>query len=138
MTDIDNSTAVTRIASTWRGYYVRSVFAKVKAATNPHELESLIDAFYEMPEDKLSWAMVSIWNSALRYGLKRNNALKDHEENICKPGCISCAFEFEQQQMAYAGDESNYEDDNRRWSYHDDQDSEPRDWYWNEGGYCDW
>ncbi len=110
-TTLSPSDLSTRVSSLWKGYRVRKIFADLHSVNSWDEYDSLLLGFTKKLYENPSLAdLRPAWNLALD---KINNRLsaQDIYEHCACSGC----------------------------NYYEDDDDEPSDWYWNDGGgYADW
>lgn len=118
MTTISDSDAATRISSVWKGFKVRTIFSKMDKVDS-----------WELYDDSRLLFDETICKSAVhaRFVLAWEIALEKTNHRLwkCEHGCFC--------QHLCGGAPLI------QWDSYDEDDDDPTDWYWNDGGgYCDW
>lgn len=115
---LSETDAATRITSVWKGFKVRTIFSKMDKV-NSWELYDEIRLLFD---EKISKSHAhSQFLLAWEIALDKTDHRLWKEENSC-----------------YCQKLCGGVPDGSTWDYPDDDPSDPGDWMWNEGGYCDW
>lgn len=117
-TVLSDSVAATRIISLWKGFKVRKIFSKMEKVNSWDHYDERRQLFDEIISKDPAFVQFRLaWEMALE---KTDHRLWKAEHSCyCQKLCGGVP-------------------EGTTWDYPDDDPSDPGDWMWNEGGYCDW